>query len=93
MVTSEQVRAARALLRWEQKHLAEAARVSLATVEQIEAIPGPLCVHRPTAEAIVGAFSAAGVVFTNSGEIGVRLRCNRHQGGIPPEQLTAENDG
>jgi hypothetical protein len=93
MVTSEQVWAARALLRWEPNHLAEAARVSLATIERIEAIPSPLCVHRPTAEAIIVAFAAAGVVFTNGGEIGVKLRCNRHEGGIPPEQLTAENDG
>jgi hypothetical protein len=81
------------LIRWEQKQLADASQVSLATIKRIESIPGQLSVRRPTADAIVGAFAAAGVVFTNGSEPGVKCRPPGVEGGIPPEQLNAENDG
>jgi transcriptional regulator with XRE-family HTH domain len=74
ILTSELVRAARALLRWEQRHLAEASSVSLPTIKRLEAKPGPLIAHTSTVAALRGAFEAAGVEFTNGDQPGVRLR-------------------
>jgi transcriptional regulator with XRE-family HTH domain len=79
MITSEQVRAARALLRWEQADLARASGVSLPSVKRIEGKTGPLAAQRGTVEAIRRAFEAAGIVFLAAGEpapgggIGVRM--------------------
>ena len=39
-ITSELIRAARALLRWEQRDLADASAVSLPTIKRLEAVPG-----------------------------------------------------
>ena len=76
MLTSEQIRAARALLRWEQKSLAEASSVSLATIKRLEGKPGALVAHQPTIDALSRALEAAGVIFieTNGEGPGVRLR-------------------
>ena len=73
-ITSEQVRAARMLLRWEQKHLAEASKVSLPTIKRIESKPGPIGAHTDTLHAIQAAIEAAGAEFTNGGQPGVRLK-------------------
>ena len=76
MLTSEQIRAARALLRWEQKDLASASGVSLPTIKRLEAKPGPLNAHGPTINALRSALLDAGVQFIseNGGGPGVRLR-------------------
>jgi transcriptional regulator with XRE-family HTH domain len=73
-ITSEQVRAARALLRWEQKHLAEASKVSLGTIKRLETVPGRMAAQPLTIDAILRAFRTAGIEFTNGGEPGVKLR-------------------
>src|SRR6266481_2565852 len=73
VITSELIRAARALLRWEQRHLAEASSVSLPTIKRLEAKPGILVAHNSTVAALRGAFEAAGVEFTNGDQPGVRL--------------------
>jgi len=77
VVTSELIRAARALLRWEQRHLAEASYVSLPTIKRLEAKPGYLAAHNSTVAALRGALEAAGVEFTNGDQPGVRLRKKR----------------
>jgi len=76
MLTSEQVRAARALLRWEQKDLANASAVSLPSIQRLEIKPGPLAAQPRTIAAIRAALEAAGVEFIpeNGGGAGVRLR-------------------
>jgi hypothetical protein len=74
VITSELVRAARALLRWEQRHLAEASSVSLPTIKRLEARPGILVAHNSTVAALRRAFEDAGVEFTNGDQPGVRLR-------------------
>ena len=76
MITSEQIRAARALLRWEQKTLAENSEVSLATIKRIEGRPGVAIANRPTIHSLVQALESAGVEFIaeNGGGPGVRLR-------------------
>ncbi len=54
-VTSEQIRAARALLRWEQKDLAEASKVSLPSIKRLEIQPGALAAQERTVAAIRAA--------------------------------------
>jgi transcriptional regulator with XRE-family HTH domain len=72
-ITSELIRAARALVRWEQRQLAEASSVSLPTVKRLEAKPGNLAAHASTVAALVRALEGAGVEFTNGEQPGVRL--------------------
>ncbi len=76
LLTSEQLRAARAILRLEQKGLSKTSTVSLATIKRLEAIPGELNANRPTINALQRALESAGVEFIdeNGGGAGVRLR-------------------
>jgi transcriptional regulator with XRE-family HTH domain len=67
-ISSEQVRAARALIRWEQKDLAEASGVSLPSIKRLELQKGPLAAHGKTHDALVAAFQRAGVTFLGDGE-------------------------
>lgn len=76
-VSIEQVKAARALLRWSQSDLAEASGVSLPTLKRLEAASGELGGRASTEEAILRAFELVGIEFVsdeNNG-IGVRLKC------------------
>ena len=62
------------MLRWEQKTLADASRVSLATIKRIEGQPGAITANQPTIDALQRALEAAGVEFTNGGQPGVRMK-------------------
>jgi transcriptional regulator with XRE-family HTH domain len=73
-LTSELIRAARALLRWEQQHLSEASGVSLTTIKRLEARPGALAAHSSTVTALRRALESAGIEFTNGNAPGLRLR-------------------
>jgi hypothetical protein len=73
-LSSELLRAARALLRWEQRDLAEASLVSLPTIKRLEAKPGVLIAHGSTVAAMRRALEEAGIEFTNGNQPGVRLR-------------------
>jgi transcriptional regulator with XRE-family HTH domain len=76
MLTSEQIRGARAMLRIEQRDLAEQSGVSLETIKRIERIPGAVSAYASTVDAIRRALEAAGVEFIpeNGGGPGARLR-------------------
>jgi transcriptional regulator with XRE-family HTH domain len=74
MLTSEQIRAARAMLRIEQRDLADRSGVSLETIKRIERIPGAVSAYTSTMAAIQRALEEGGIEFTNSGQPGVRLR-------------------
>ena len=74
ILTSELIRAARALLRWEQRSLADASSVSLPTIKRLESRPGILAAHGSTVAALKRALEGAGVEFTNGDQPGVRLR-------------------
>ena len=74
MPTAEQIRAARALLRWSAAELARRARVSPTTVARCEKGPGIPPVQTGTLEKIRLAFEAAGVEFIGGNGPGVRLR-------------------
>jgi transcriptional regulator with XRE-family HTH domain len=78
-ISSEQVRAARALLRWEQKDLAAASKISLPAIKRMETVRGPLAAQARSIEAIRAAFIGAGVIFVeeNGEGPGVRLRKGR----------------
>ena len=77
-ISSEQIRAARALLRWEQKDLAVASKVSLPSIKRLESQPGQLAAQPRTIDALVAALEAGGIVFVaeNGEGPGVRLRKN-----------------
>ncbi len=75
-LTSELIRAARALLRWEQRDLADASSISLATIKRLESKPGAVGAYASTVAALKRALEMAGIEFIdeNGGGAGVRLR-------------------
>jgi hypothetical protein len=82
-LSSELIRAARALLRWEQRDLSSASSVSLPTIKRLESRPGPLGAHGSTVAALRKAIESAGVEFIdeNGGGAGVRLRKRQKKKG------------
>ncbi|MCR6671489.1 helix-turn-helix domain-containing protein [Devosia ginsengisoli] len=74
-VSIRQVKAARALLGWSQKDLADASGISEPTIKRLEAGDGGLGGRAGTADAIRSCIEAAGVQFIpeNGGGVGVRL--------------------
>jgi hypothetical protein len=76
MLTCEQVRAARAILRWRALDLAEKAGVNLSTVQRAEKADGPVPMIPANEKAVRQALEAAGIEFIaeNGGGAGVRLR-------------------
>lgn len=73
-LTSEHIRAARALLRWEQAKLSEVSGIPLSTVKRLEMRPGPLASQAKTVAALESALEAAGIRFSAEAGIGVHLR-------------------
>jgi len=75
MLSSDQIRGARAILRLSQADLAKAASVSLETIKRLEAMRGELKVRLDTLTRIKDALERAGVEFIpeNGGGAGVRL--------------------
>ena len=81
MITSDQIRAARALLRWSAKTLSEESGVSLPTIQRMEAasgVPGGLSRNL---DAIQRTLERAGILFIDEdgGGFGVRLRDRRER--------------
>jgi predicted transcriptional regulator len=83
LLNSELIRAARALLRWEQRDLASASSVSLPTIKRLESRPGIMVAHLSTVAALRKALEAAGIEFIdeNGGGPGVRLRKRQQKKG------------
>jgi hypothetical protein len=75
-ISSAQLRAARALLRWSALDLAKASKVGVATIRRVEVIEGDIPVTSANEHAIRRALEAAGVEFIdeNGGGAGVRFR-------------------
>ena len=65
MITSRQVRAARALLGWTQEMLADKALVALTALNRLES-ENDLSVREDTRHQVVKALEAAGIVFFDS---------------------------
>ena len=67
LITPEQIRAARALLRLEQEELARRAQVSVITVRRLEAPDGITKVAPGTVDEVQRALEAAGAEFVDRG--------------------------
>lgn len=65
MITSRQVRAARALLGWTQEMLADKALVALTALKRLESA-NEMPVREDTRYQVVQALEAAGIVFLDS---------------------------
>lgn len=76
MLTCEQLRAARAIVRWRAVDLAERAGVNLSTIQRAEKADGPVPMMPANEKAVRQALEAAGIEFIpeNGGGAGVRLK-------------------
>ena len=82
-LTSDQIRAARALLRWRAEDLARASGVGVATIRRAELAAGHTSMTLPNDMAVRRALEAGGVEFIdeNGGGPGVRLRKRQQKKG------------
>jgi hypothetical protein len=90
LTTSEQLRAARAMLLMEPQALSRAANAPLATLQRLEDSRGVLSADEAALVALQRALEAAGVEFTDDGGPGVRMKADA--ASIPVEELNATND-
>ena len=76
MVTSDQIRAARSLLRWTGKELAEKSGIGFSTLMRLETEVGVPNAQAKTLEALRRALEEAGVEFTGTpdSQAGVRWK-------------------
>ncbi|QYK42925.1 MAG: helix-turn-helix transcriptional regulator [Paracoccaceae bacterium] len=92
MITSAQLRAARALLGIDQKTLAERAGLSLPTIQRMEASDGQVRGVVDSLVKVIAALEAMGVdliaegAASDGGGRGVRLRRPGNGGGRPPPE-------
>src|SRR5260370_19100239 len=89
MITSRQVRAARALLGWTQEMLADKAVIALTALKRLES--DPLKVREDTRHRVRRALQAAGIAFVDldHGE-GVMLIRNRPTPAGRPKEAAAQ---
>jgi DNA-binding Xre family transcriptional regulator len=74
LITSDQIRAARALLRWSSQDLATNSGIGSATIKRLEVMSGVPSVHTKTLMAIMDALEAAGVEFLGTPQEGAGVR-------------------
>ena len=76
MITSAQIRAARGLLDWSRRELAEKSGVGFSSLLRLESFDGIPSSNVKTLEALKKAFEEAGVEFTGTpdSQAGVRWR-------------------
>ena len=80
MITAAQLRAARALLGIDQRHLAQAAGLSVPTIQRMEASADVIRCNVDSLMKVIAALERAGIELINSGAMsaaggrGVRLR-------------------
>jgi transcriptional regulator with XRE-family HTH domain len=76
MITGEQLRAARAMLKMEQGELAELSGVSIETIKRLERVDGPLNAQSMTLHNLQKILEAEGVIFLpeNGNLPGLKLR-------------------
>ena len=74
MITSDQIRAARALLRWSGKDLAEKTGLGFSTLMRLEVLDGVPSAQAKTLETIQKAFERAGIEFIGTPEKGAGVR-------------------
>jgi transcriptional regulator with XRE-family HTH domain len=74
LITSDQIRAARALLRWSGKDLAEKTGLGFSTLMRLEVLEGVPSAQAKTLEIIQSVFEKAGIEFIGSPENGAGVR-------------------
>jgi len=74
LIIGRQLRAARALLGWEQITLAKKAKVAIGTIRRMESFDGPIGSQTATLLKVIAALEKAGLEFLNGGQPGVRLK-------------------
>jgi len=76
MLTCEQLRAARAILRWRAQDLADKAGVNLSTIQRAEKADGEVPMIPANEKAVRSTLEDAGIEFIpeNGGGAGVRMR-------------------
>jgi transcriptional regulator with XRE-family HTH domain len=79
MLIAAQIRAARALLDWSQRQLAEKSKLSVPTIKRMEGAMGPERSTEANVDAVRRALEGAGIVFLDArqnkdGGPGVRLK-------------------
>ena len=81
MITAEQIRGARAMLRWSAKQLAEQAGLSWPTVQRMESTQGVPSGLSKNLELVQRALEGAGIIFIDEDDEGpgVRLRKTEEQ--------------
>lgn len=77
MITSGQIRSARALLRWTGKDLAAASGVAFSTLMRLETGEGVPGAQTKTLDAIQKAFENAGIEFIGTPEDGPGVRLHK----------------
>jgi predicted transcriptional regulator len=83
VITTRQIKAARALLGWSQADLAHRSGVSEPTIARLESVNGQIGGRERTTEKMRAAIEAAGVEFIdeNGGGPGVRVRKRQQKKG------------
>ena len=74
MITSAQIRAARAMLDWSRKDLAQSSGISFASMMRLESFDGVPSSNFKTLEAIKMAFEKAGIEFIGTPEEGAGVK-------------------
>ena len=74
MITSAQIRAARGMLDWSRRDLANSSGISFASMMRLESFDGVPASNFKTLEAIKKAFEAAGVEFIGTPDKGAGVR-------------------
>ena len=74
MITSAQIRAARGILDWSRRDLANSSGISFASMMRLESFDGVPASNFKTLEAIKKAFEEAGVEFIGTPQRGAGVR-------------------
>jgi len=74
VITSAQIRAARGILNWSRKDLAERSGVSFASMMRLESFEGVPASNFKTLESVKQAFEKAGIEFIGSPDEGAGVR-------------------
>lgn len=74
MITSAQIRAARGMLNWSRKDLAQSSGISFASMMRLESFDGVPASNFKTLEAIKNTFENAGIEFIGTPDDGPGVR-------------------
>ena len=77
MITAEQIRGARGMLRWSAKQLAEQAGLSWPTVQRMESVQGVPSGLSKNLELVQRTLEQAGIIFIDADDEGPGVRLRR----------------